>query len=218
MKTVAEEIREIIAESPFLEDGLARGIINCSALAREIRPRVESALFKDVTEGAVVMALKRLAASLGTDRPGLRPILRKMGDLTVRSNLTEFTFRKSRSTMACQEKLLDKVKDWGEEFLTFTQGIYEATIICSASVSGTVEKVFAREELTTRLDGLAAIVIRLPEESVQTPGVHYSILKQLAWHNINVVEVVSTYSELTIVLSRDQVDQAFSVLLKYFQG
>lgn len=218
MKTVAEEIREIIAESPFLEDGLARGIINCSALAREIRPRVESALFKDVSEGAVVMALKRLSVTLGKDRPGLQPVLRKMGDLTVRSNLSEFTYRKSRSTMDCQEKLLDRVKGWGEEFLTFTQGIYEATIICSASVAGTVEDVFAKESLTARLDGLAAIVIRLPEESVQTPGVHYSILKQLAWNNINVVEVVSTYSELTIVLSRDQVDQAFSVLMKYFQG
>jgi aspartokinase len=217
MKTVAEEIREIIAESPFLEDGLARGIINCSALAREIRPRVEAALYKDVSEGAVVMALKRLAGNLARNRPVLQPVLRKMGDLTVRSNLMEFTFRKSRSTLARQQELLDRVKDWGEEFLTFTQGVYETTIICSATVATTVEDVFAKETRTARLVGLAAIIIRLPEETVETPGVHYSILKQLAWNNINVVEVVSTYTELTVILSRVQVDQAFSVLMKYLQ-
>ena len=39
MKTISEEIRALIAESPFLEEGLARGIINCSALAREMQPK-----------------------------------------------------------------------------------------------------------------------------------------------------------------------------------
>ena len=47
------------------------------------------------------------------------------------------------------------------------------------------------------------------------PGVHYTILKQLAWNDINLVEAVSTYSEFTIILERDVVDRAFSVLMNY---
>ena len=46
-------------------------------------------------------------------------------------------------------------------------------------------------------------------------GVHYTLLKQLAWHDINLVEAVSTYSEFTIVLRRDVVDRAFSVLMEF---
>lgn len=38
-------------------------------------------------------------------------------------------------------------------------------------------------------------------------------LKQLAWHDLNLVEVVSTHGELTIVLDRDDVDQKLSVLM-----
>jgi aspartokinase len=38
------------------------------------------------------------------------------------------------------------------------------------------------------------------------------ILRQLAWENINIVEVVSTRQELTIIVSAVDADKAFSVL------
>ncbi|MBI3366167.1 hypothetical protein HY041_00875 [Candidatus Roizmanbacteria bacterium] len=38
------------------------------------------------------------------------------------------------------------------------------------------------------------------------------LLKSLAWMGINVIEVVSSYTELTIVLENKDVDRAFSVL------
>ncbi len=42
--------------------------------------------------------------------------------------------------------------------------------------------------------------------------------KQLAWNNINVVEVVSTYTEFTIILQKKQVDVSFSILMKFLAG
>lgn len=215
MITVAEEIERIIASSPFVEEGLARGIINCSALAREIQPQLEEALLKDVSESAILMAIKRLASGLEGRRQGRISLLKEMGDLTVRSNLTEFTFMRSDTIVATQKRLLDRIKNETDRFVTFTQGVFETTIIVSAILSGTVEKIFTGEKRIVRLDNLSAIIIKLPTETVSTPGVHYSILKQLAWQNINVVEVVSTYTELTVILDRGEVDRAFSALLAY---
>jgi hypothetical protein len=63
---------------------------------------------------------------------------------------------------------------------------------------------------------LSAIVIRLAPSAVQTPGVYYAILKRLAWQNLNVVDVVSTCTEFTIVLGNEEVDKAFSALRRYF--
>jgi hypothetical protein len=40
-------------------------------------------------------------------------------------------------------------------------------------------------------------------------------MKQLAFHDLNVVEVVSTYRELTFVLAKDDVDRAFTVLTRF---
>jgi hypothetical protein len=50
---------------------------------------------------------------------------------------------------------------------------------------------------------------------VGTPGVYYSIFKQLAWGNVNVVDVVSTYTEFTVLFEFQNVDRAFSILKRF---
>jgi hypothetical protein len=218
MITVAEEIRKVVTTSPFLEEGLSRGILNLSALARELRPEVEASLLKDVSESSIQMALKRLSATLRTRDRGSEELLRASGDLTVRSNLSQFTFLKSDSTVESQKRLLDEVRGREENFVTFTQGIFESTIIVSSPLKPIVERVFAAETRVSELDELSALVVKFPVEAVSTPGVHYPILRQLAWQEVSIVEVISTYTELTLIIDREQVEKAFSTLLAYFSG
>ena len=215
MRTVAEAVESLVSAAPFLEDGLALGILNLSALARRLRPRIEAALHKDVSDAAVMMALKRLAPRFASKTAEVNRLLRRMGELTVRSSLVEFTFRNSETILERQQELLAAVHRRRDTFLTVTQGVFEVTVIASALLAGKIEQVFAGERTVSRLDDLSAINIRLPRETVHTPGVHYVLLKQLAFANINVVEVVSTFTELTVVLSHREVDRAFSVLKRF---
>jgi hypothetical protein len=215
MSSLADEIRDIIAGSPLVEEGLAQGIINLSALARRLQPELETRLKKSVEPGTIMMALRRAQPAIRRRSRSTGSARHRIGDLTVRSNLAELTYRSSSETLACLQALLHRAKDLGSHFMTFTQGLFETTIVTSAGLVGTVEEAFADEELIVRLEDLAAVVIRLPEETVHQPGVHYGLLKQLAWNGLNVVEVVSTYTELTVVFARADVDRAFSVLMHY---
>ncbi len=65
------------------------------------------------------------------------------------------------------------------------------------------------------ITNLSSITIRTPKEWVYTPGGDYAILKRLAWENINIVEILSTYTELTIIFDNKDVDKAFSVLKNF---
>jgi hypothetical protein len=215
MRTVPEAVESIVAGAPFLEDGLALGILNLSALARRLRPRVEGALHKEVSDAAVMMALKRLAPRFTSRSAEVNRLLRRMGELTVRSSLVEFTFRNSDTILERQKELLAAIHRRKDSFLTVTQGVVEVTVVASAALAEKIEEVFAGEKTVSRLDDLSAINIRLPRETVHTPGVHYVLLKQLAFADINVVEVVSTYTELTVVISHKEVDRAFTVLKRF---
>jgi len=215
MITTASVVEDLVRESPLLEEGLAAGVLNLSAVARSLRPRVETVLARSVSDAAVMMALKRLAPRVVAPERAVVKLLRQMRDLTVRSNLVEFTFRSSPTLLERQRDLLHAIAREHDAFLTYTQGVFEATLIASARLAGKIEAAFRAERLVSRLDDLSAIVIPLPPKSVQTPGVHYTLLKQLASHGLNVVEVVSTYGELTIVLAKDEVDRAFSILKRF---
>ena len=215
MVTVAAVVEQIVRESSFLEEGLATGILNLSALARRMRPEVERALHKSASAASIMMALKRLSPRVAAKSAATVKLLRQMRDLTVRSNLVEFTFRSSPTVLERQRELLHTMAKERDVFLTFTQGVYEVTLIASAKLAKRIEEVFASERLVSKLDGLSAIVISLPSRTVSVPGVHYTLLKQLAFHDLNVVEVVSTYRELTFVLAKDDVDRAFTVLTRF---
>ncbi|MDB4344442.1 hypothetical protein OAA35_01030 [bacterium] len=42
---------------------------------------------------------------------------------------------------------------------------------------------------------------------------YYYIFKKLAWTGINIVEIISTTNEFTLVVSDDDIDKAFSILI-----
>jgi hypothetical protein len=215
MITVPELAEKYVLQSPLLEEGLARGIINLSALARELRPGMEAELRKTVSPAAILMALKRLSPEL-PKRAGRKPAgLKKMGDLIVRSNLVEFTFRNSDSIWEKQKKLLHRIERDREAFLTYTQGVFEVMLLASAGIEKAVIEIFGGESVLARQGNLSAIIIRLSPRTVHIPGVYYAILKQLAWGNVNVIDVVSTTTEFTILVEKTQVDRAFSILTRY---
>ena len=216
MITIASAVQEIVRGSPVLEEGLASGILNLSAVARAIRPQVEALAHKSAAEGAVVVALSRLAPRLGPRAADARKVARHIRDLTVRSNITEYTFQNSAALLACQRRLLAEAHRVGDPFVTFTQGAHEMTVMVHGALEPLVERVFAGEKRLARLTRLAAVGIHHTPKVVGMPGVYYSILKQLMWGNINVVELVSTYTELILVLDTRDVDRAFTILKAYF--
>lgn len=218
MITIPDLTDEFVRKTPFLEEGLNMGILNLSAVARMIRPYIEKKTLKKVKTGAIVMALKRLRKKELQEHPVLSRISGNLGEITVRSKLMEFTFINSTTLSQNHEKLLKEISSSRESFVTVTQGIYETTLIVSDKLYGVTEKIFSGEKLLKKIENLSAITIRLPQNAVYVPGVHYNILKALAWEGIPIVESVSTYTEFTVILENRFLDRAFSILQKFTSG
>jgi aspartokinase len=213
MVTVAEAVENIVKQKPFIEGALSEGLINLSSLARQIKPDVEGKLKKEVKEGAIVMALKRLAPYLDVKMNiRIKNALDQFGDVIVRSNLADFTFRNSESLIQKQSKLLRLISNRKEIFHTISKGVFETTIVVSDLITREVLEIFDGEDLITQTKNLSSITIKLPEENIKISGLYYFIFKRIAWEGINILEVISTTNEFTIILNDTDVDKAFSVL------
>jgi aspartokinase len=213
MVTISESVSDIVSRKPFLEEALASGLINLSSLAREIHPEVCNRLEKDVKHGAIVMALKRLKPTINFQiNLRIKKVVELMGDITVRSNLADYTYRNSDSLTNCQTELLKIISNRKEIFYAFSQGIYETTLILSDVIGDDITRLFSNEVLTFKISNLSSITIKLPEENAQVFGVYYHILKKLAYEGINILEIVSTTHEFTVIVNDADVDAAFSVL------
>jgi aspartokinase len=213
VKTIASCVQDIIVSSPFLEEGLSRQIINFSALAKELNQPISEVLRKPIKDGAIMMALRRYQQpSYLENSTRLKKVFSQLGDITVRSNLSDFTFQNSNSLIHSHSQVLEKISTNHQIFYAFTRGMFESNIIISTSEKESILKAFKNETQIGLQDKLSAISIYLPTGNSKIAGLYYQIFKRLAWENITLYEVVSTTNEFTIVVEDDLVDKAFSVI------
>lgn len=219
MKATHVVVEEIIKKSPFLEEALAEGIINLSSLSRQIKPEIDEQLHKDVQIGAIVMALKRLSPKFDPNlKIKVKKVINRLGDITVRSKITYYTFENSETIIEKQVELLKGLKGKKDTFFAFSQGVYETTIILSDSEQNGVDVIFASETLVQVSKNLSSITIKLPSENADVSGIYYFILKKIAWEGINILDIISTTHEFTIIVNDESVDRAFSILKNLNKG
>lgn len=213
MNTISSVVEHYIKSKPFLLSSLSQGIINLTSLARIMMPELESHLGKEVKQGAIVMALKRLSEELDFKiNYKISKVLKNIGEITVRSSLTDYTFVISDTLLENQAKLLAEINKVHDIFYTSSRGVNETNIVVSASIASTIETIFRGEKLTHKIEDLSSITVKLPQENISTPGVYYYIFQRLAWEGIIIHEVISTTNEFTIIVSDDQIDVAFKVI------
>ena len=213
MKTISSVVENYIKNKPFLSTALSEGIINLTSLSRKIKPEIELVLRKKIRSGAIVMALKRISNSLEfVSTHKILKILKNIGDITVRSNLIDYSFKVSDNLLSCQAKFLSEIDNPQLFFYTSSRGVTESNIIISNEMKAKMETYFEKEFLIKKTDNLSSISIKLPVENISIPGVYYFIFQKMSWEGINIIEVISTSNEFTIVVDDQNVNEAFKII------
>jgi len=219
MIKIAHIAARLIEQMPFIAEALQAGLINISALAREIQPEVSRRAGRPVQAGAIVMAIQRMpAVGLVQSERSLAHFFRSLQDMSVRSDLLDYTFQNSETLSVRQAQLLAQIGRRPKVFYSVSRGIAETTLLIARTFEAEVDELFSGEKLLSKEGNLNAITLMLPAENRQIFGIYYHILRQLAWQGINVVEVVSTSNEFTIVVGDEDLEQAFAVLAQLRQA
>ena len=109
MLTIGKITEDIINRSPFLREAITEDLINISALARKLKPEIEELMKKEVKEGAIVMAIKRMSpGSYHKINMKIRHMMADLGDFLVRSDLEDYTYQNSDNLKNKQIDLMPK--------------------------------------------------------------------------------------------------------------
>jgi aspartokinase len=212
MVTIARIVEKIVKGNPSLELMLSKDLISYSKLARYIRDEVRKEMGKEVKDSAIVVAISRLQerAQKMYDKP--KKFSAK--DMSTHSNLMEIAVI---SSSAIPEKIsrmysLPELEEGG--LLNATEGANQATFVFSETMEKSMKGILAREKSLMEMKGLSQISISFGKEMFETPGFMVYVLKELSWNGINVVEVISTYTEMSIVVESKDLTKAYEILRK----
>lgn len=213
MVSISHIVEDIVKHRPYLSESLAAGIINVSSLARQLQPDIEKMLGKSVNTGAIVMALNRLAPYLQVrEQVQLNKLLSNMGDIILRSNLCDYTFKNSSTLLDCHIEVLKKLVKNDEIFYTMVQGVFETNLVISDAMASVIDEYFKHETCLFKERNLSSVTLKLPKGNSMQAGFYYTIMKELSWEGINLTEVISSTNEFTVVVDNTLIDKTFIVL------
>ena len=214
MRRISDIVRDILTSSEVAYSAYTSGCLNLSAYAAYIRPEIEHRAQKSVSVGSVVVALSRLKSAAGTKGlPKAQEVVPRVAieSLSVHSALTEFAFAKSPENRVRLSALqrLEVVRN--APYFTTTLGVGEISIIIPQSVEHVVRTTFKTERPLVVVPNLAGITLRFSPKYLYTPNTTFALLRPLAMRRINVVEVASTFTELTIILAMPDLEAALVI-------
>lgn len=210
MVTVAKVVEKIVKENPSLEIMLSKDLISYSKLARYVKAEVKKELGREVKDSAIIVAVKRLqersAKAYG------RPVEFTARNISTHSNLMEVAVLNSPRLADRISRVYSLPEMEEGALLHISEGRNQAIFVFSENIEGKVRGILEGEKMLLEIKGLSQLSITFGKEMLETPGFLVYVLKELAWNGINVVEIISTYTELNIIVESEALTKAYKIL------
>ena len=211
MITIASRVEALIEQWPMLKQGLELALLNTSAVARYLKPEIETTIGERVSEAAVLMALRRYEQK--SHRHSAQSIQKPqdfLGDITVRSNLVDLNYTNSPTIKRAVAQLTQNFDS--KHYLTSSRGLFQTSIIVHTEQLPFILHGLKDEYLEKMVKNLSGITLQLKQGHDSVPGILALPLQLLGWRGISIVECISTYDELNLILQNKDIEVAFTTL------
>jgi len=205
--SISKIVQNLIENDLPIQDALARGYGNYSAIARILKPRIEEIYGRKVDLAGVITAVKRARVTY-TPKTEYQKIVAE-SRITLRTDVAKISIEKTRRSL---EKARLISADFPEAFFQVLEGASTLTLITDEGIFNEVRSIFKKEEILREKRNLAALIVQSPHEIVDTPGCIVAFYNPISRAHINIEETVSCFTETIIVLRMEDAAKAFSIL------
>ncbi len=207
-RSITQIIRHLIDVDAPLQDGLQRGYVNLSAIARFLRPTVERLVGDRVSLDTIVTALKRLRGTYSTIPFNVAYVIAK-STVNVRTDVARLSLRRSVKILKASRNIVSRYQ---RGFVQVLEGLSTVTLVYDSSLHEKIVSKFLSKDIIYEDANMAAIIVKSPKEVSSTPGCIATILQQISRRGINIDEIISCYTDTIIVIKPSDVGRAFESL------
>lgn len=211
MVTISHLVKKYVDEHPFIAEGIVKGIISNPGLAEQLKEPFEKELKKKVKESAIVMALRRYSEEI-EHKQGKKSFKKVSSQISMKSGLLVIGLEKSKELFHKLNRIYSKIDYSKGEVFNVSHGNNEVSIIAESSMYEKIKMFLDEEDYLKKEENLVSVTILFSEQYFNTPGMIFAVVRQLAWNNINIVELVSANQELSILVKKEYSARALKVL------
>ncbi len=208
VNSISRIVQTLIDNDLSLQDALQRDYGNYSAIARMLKPKLKELLREDVKLESIITSVKRAKVDY---RPFRGKMTKVVADsvINIRTDVAKVSIDRTKGNL---EKVRKSLADFRSEFLQVIEGISIITLIFDQALFDEIYGMFRERDVLDKKQSLATIIIRSPNEIIDTPGCLISFYNAVSRRQINIEETMSCSTDTLIVLSMEDVTRAFAAL------
>lgn len=175
-----------------------------------MRKDIEKEIGKEVSIHAIKMALSRHPKTRTIEKQ-LRPLITHT--LKTITDIGLMTCIRSPRSVALISGYMAEKKKSDACFFTMIEGTEEIDLIYDMKLAPEIRTLIPESLHTLTLQDLAIISLHLSDSEIETPGIFYQLTKRLAFHGINIIQILSTYHELGIIVKQEDMKAVMALVL-----
>lgn len=212
MVTISHVVKEALNKQVFLQEAISRDIVSYNMLAKQLKPEIESDLGKPVKHSSVVMALRRYAEKLEKKKDRIK--FNYFRETILKTDICYIIIAESATSLSKAQNLYNKIEFKHGGIYNIVHGNYEVGIITNQRYKEILLDLLHNEKISHVVEDLVVISLTHTQNFLFTPGITYNVLRFVAWENINVLSIILTPQELSLVISRKDAMKCYNTLEK----
>lgn len=202
---ITKETERYINEHPSIKDCLKKGLINYSALSRDIAKELE---VKNID--AILIACRRYKRKLKSSLSGKKIIeVLKDSKLEIKNKLIAVIIESDVYSPLIVE--LEKIITRKKEAFHIIQGSRTITLVTSEEFLKDIKKIFKNKIIKINED-LVEVIVKSTEKIETTPGVMAYLYSLFADAQINIIETMSTWTDTLFLIDKKDVSKVMDIL------
>jgi aspartokinase len=211
MVTVSHIVCKLIDENIYLQEAIGKGIASYGSVAKQLKPEIEEELKKEVAHYAIVAAIRRYAEKLEIR---FRDIAfdANTSEVNLKTNVIDINLLKTSTIFDKLKRIYDVIKFEKGDILHIIYGRNSVSIVTNERYKEQILKYLEHERIHNIEENLVSLSFTIGKKLVDTPGVLFQIVRNFAWENINIIEIISIDMEITFIVEEKDSVRGYKAL------
>jgi len=215
MVTISHVVQKIVDNRVFIQESMSKNIISYASLAKQLQLEIEEELGKTVKKHAIEMALRRYSDQLKQKHKTI--FFDYSSDIIMKTQVCDIAVSRSPTLLNKLKKMYDIADFEKGDILNTIQGSCEVSIVTNERYKQRFLDMLKNEKVLNIEEKLVSLTMTFSKDFLYTPGVIFNIIRNVAWDNINIFEIISTNTELTFIIHKKDAMKGYKALEKLIQ-
>jgi len=210
MTNINKRVWDYIDSRIEIRKAMMRGLINTSALAREIAAKENIPESKD----AIISAIRRYESKDKEAHYKSIYDLLKKSKISTKTRLASILLKRNDETQRLARTIYSRVKLNRSSTLKILEVTNHIKINMDEELLGEIKSIFSEGDIEYTQKSLGELVISYADDITKIPGVFATLSNELAMNGVSIIDSMICYREHFFMVREEDLERAFGVVLR----